>query len=297
MSPRIATRRRPPAVAARWRERGAHRDRVRVVGVVDQQAAARQRQLLAAPARELDVDPLGARQAERVERGQRGGGVRDLVLGREVEADAVDRRCGRPRARPRAAAGRTTVDVVALDRELLRHDRRPAGGQRRDQLALRPLHAFERADQLEVDRPDVRDHADVRPRDPAEVGDLAEAAHRELEDADLGVRLEAAERQRHADLVVEARLRGDRAGGRSAERGEDVLRRGLAGRAGDADDARVGAVANERAERGERLERLRRARASRRRRGRAPRCGTRPRARRRRTGRRARRGASRPGRR
>ena len=297
MSPRIATRRRPSAFASSCAERRPHRDRVGVVGVVDQQAAARQRQLLAAPARELDLDALGARQAERVERGQRCGGVRDVVLGREVEADAARPSCVRPRARPRARPGRTTVDVVALDRELLRHDRGAAGRQRRDQLALRPLHAFERADELEVDGPDVRDHADVRPRDPAEVGDLAEAAHRELEDADLGVRLEAAERERHADLVVEARLGGDRAGRRSAERGEDVLRRGLAGRARDPDDARVGAVADERAEGGERLERLRRARASPRRRGRAPRCGTRPRARRRRTGRRARRGASRPARR
>ena len=137
-----------------------------------------------------------------------------------------------------------------------RHDRGAAGRECRNQLALRPLHALERADQLEVHGPDVRDHADVRAGDPAEVGDLAEAAHRELEDADLGVGLEPAERQRDADLVVEARLRGDRAGRRRAERGEDVLRRRLAGRARDPDDARVRAVTHERAERGERLERL-----------------------------------------
>src|SRR5207248_2373720 len=59
-----------------------------------------------------------------------------------------------------------------------------------------------------------------------------------------------------ADLVVEARLGGDRARGRRAERGQDVLRRRLAGRAGDADDARLGTVAHERSERGKGLERL-----------------------------------------
>ena len=76
MSPRIATRRRPAAIRREVTERRPHRDGVRVVGVVDQQAAARQRQLLAAPTRELDLDPLGTRQAERVERRQRCGGVR-----------------------------------------------------------------------------------------------------------------------------------------------------------------------------------------------------------------------------
>ena len=50
--------------------------------------------------------------------------------------------------------------------------------------------------------------AEVGPRDLAQRGDLAEAAHRQLEHADLGVGLEPAERQRHAQLGVVARLRG-----------------------------------------------------------------------------------------
>ncbi len=47
-----------------------------------------------------------------------------------------------------------------------------------------------------------------------------------------------------------ATVRGDR----TAERGEDVLRRGLAARAGDRDDARVAALAHGAAERGHRRE-------------------------------------------
>ena len=72
----------------------------------------------------------------------------------------------------------------------------PPGGQRGDELALRARDALEIADLLQVHRADVRDHADVRPGERAQLGDLAEAAHRQLEDAELGVRLDAAERER-----------------------------------------------------------------------------------------------------
>ena len=58
--------------------------------------------------------------------------------------------------------------------------------------------------------------------------DLAEAAHPHLGDADLGVGLEPAERQRHAELVVVVALVRDRARVRRAEREQDVLRRRLA---------------------------------------------------------------------
>jgi hypothetical protein len=95
-----------------------------------------------------------------------------------------------------------------------------------------------------VNRAHVRDDADLRPGDPAQLGDLAEAAHRELEDAHLRVVLEPAQREWHSDLVVEARLGGDRARDGRAECSEDVLRRRLAHRAGDPDDVRRAAVAN-----------------------------------------------------
>ena len=51
-------------------ERGPHRNRIRVVGVVDQQAASGELTLLAAPAREVDVDTFRPRQPEHSQRGQ-----------------------------------------------------------------------------------------------------------------------------------------------------------------------------------------------------------------------------------
>jgi hypothetical protein len=47
-----------------------------------------------------------------------------------------------------------------------------------------------------VDGTDGRDDPHVRASDLAELGDLADAAHPHLDDGDLGVGLDAAERQR-----------------------------------------------------------------------------------------------------
>ncbi len=77
------------------------------------------------------------------------------------------------------------------------------------------------------------------PRDRAERGDLTETAHAHLGDEDARVRLEPADRERQADLVVQALLRPDRRHMRRAERTEDVLRRRLPGRADDCDDLRA----------------------------------------------------------
>src|SRR6185437_2556512 len=80
------------AAAARaleeMRKRGAHRDRVRVPGIVDQQAAARQLRLLGAPARELDLHRLLRRlDPESLGRRQRCSRICGLVAGREAEYD------------------------------------------------------------------------------------------------------------------------------------------------------------------------------------------------------------------
>src|SRR5439155_2830408 len=110
---------------------------------------------------------------------------------------------------PGVSVRRAEVDeteVVAIDTKVRRDDRRPAGWQCLDQLALRTPDALHRLHELQVDGTDVRDDADVGSRDLAQVRDLAEAAHRELDDAHLRVRLEATEGERDADLVVEARL-------------------------------------------------------------------------------------------
>ena len=69
MSPSTATVRRPPATLDEVRERRAHRDRVRVPGVVDQHAAAGQRQLLVRASRANSTSSrAGGLEAERVER-------------------------------------------------------------------------------------------------------------------------------------------------------------------------------------------------------------------------------------
>ena len=97
-----------------------------------------------------------------------------------------------------------------------------------------------------------------------------DAAHRHLEHEHLRARRRAEDRQRQPDLGVEVRVRGDDAQLRREHRGEQVLRRRLAGRAGDADHLRRRAPAATRA-------RARRARpAGRRRRSRAPRVAERP---------------------
>ena len=110
------------------------------------------------------------------------------------------------------------------------------------------------SDELEVDGADIRDHADLRPGDLAERRDLPEAAHRQLQDAHLRLGLEAAERQRHPDLVVVARLRSHGSCRGHAERSQDVLRRRLPHRAGDADDTRVAAISHLAADPAERVE-------------------------------------------
>src|SRR5437899_12173355 len=103
------------------------------------------------------------------------------MAGAEIEADASDERSVIIEGDLRF--GETDDgDVLALDRELLGHDRRPARRERRHELALRAQYSLERADQLEVGRAHVRHEADFRAGDLARLRDLADAAHRDLED-------------------------------------------------------------------------------------------------------------------
>ena len=73
------------------------------------------------------------------------------------------------------------------------------------QLRLGARDALERAHLLEVDRPDVRDHADVGLADRGQLGDLAEAAHRQLQHEHLGARRRREQLERQPDLGVEVR--------------------------------------------------------------------------------------------
>ena len=124
----------------------------------------------------------------------------------------------------------------------------PPGGSADDRLGVRLGDPLDGADELEVLRADRRHDDDVGPGDRAELGDLPEPAHAHLGDEDLRLRLEPADRQRQADLVVLARGRPDRRHRRAAEGTEDVLRRGLARGADDGDDTRVALRADERAQ-------------------------------------------------
>ncbi len=133
-----------------------------------------------------------------------------------------------------------------------RDDGDPTCGEGGDRLGVRLGDTLDGADELEVLGPDRGDDRDVGPCDLAERGDLSESAHAHLRDEHAGVALEPADGERKADLVVLARLRPDRGRGGVAERPEDVLGRGLAGRADDGDDARLALRADERGECSER---------------------------------------------
>ena len=87
--------------------------------------------------------------------------------------------------------------------------------------------------------PDAGDHGHVGPRDLGQVGDLADAAHGQLGDHHLGVRLDPRQRQRHADLVVLVLAAGHDRTMRLEQAAQDVLGRRLAGRAGDPDHPRA----------------------------------------------------------
>ena len=84
---------------------------------------------------------------------------------------------------------------------------------------------------------DVVDHADVRPRDGGEVGDVARLAGAHLVDGELRVFGRVQHRQRQADLVVAVARRWRRcAPARSQDRQRQRLDAGLAVAAGDRDD-------------------------------------------------------------
>jgi hypothetical protein len=90
-----------------------------------------------------------------------------------------------------------------------RHDRDPAGRQRVEQLGLRARNVFETAELLEMRGRDGGDHSHIGAGDVGECPDLPRAAHPHLGHDDLGIRLDAREREWKPDLVVEAGLRRD----------------------------------------------------------------------------------------
>ncbi len=230
------SRRAPRPAAARRalrqvRERRAHRHRVRVVAVVQEQAATGKRPLFLAQLRELD---LRARPS--------GSGTSRLSATPPTRAACSA--AGARRCTP-SAKGSGAVAIDALDDDVgarsgtARAAARRARSRCRPAAARRAASAFARATFSSVP-------TSSRCTGPMFVitpmsGRANDASHAiwpspriaSSADADLGVLLDAAERERHADLGVVVRLVRDRPPVRSAEREEDVLRRRLAGRAGD----------------------------------------------------------------
>jgi hypothetical protein len=146
---------------------------------------------------------LSEREAEGVVSGQRRERIGRVVAPREAELDrqgpperlhfqaraAVLRREVRE-ADVAAVAEADDLDVVTLQVGVevafaRRDDRRPARWESGDQLGLRLSDPFDRAQELEVDGANGRDHPDVRPRDCTELGDLADTAHSHLHDRRL----------------------------------------------------------------------------------------------------------------
>ena len=111
----------------------------------------------------------------------------DVGVGREPVADAPGRR-----------AGAHAPDDLIVGIE----DRGAVGGECLEQLALGRLDRLDRPDPRQVDRLDGRHHADLRPGEAGQVGDLAARVHPHLEDGGLVLRAEAHQRQGQADLVV-----------------------------------------------------------------------------------------------
>ena len=149
---------------------------------------------------------------------------------RAVLARAVQQHLDTALVTPGDLADERRERIVAVE------DGDAALGQRGDELRLGAGDVLLRAEQLGMRRPDVREHADARPHERAELLELTETAHAHLDDERLGCRRRIENRRRDAELVVLVRLRRYRLELSRQHVGDHVLRRGLATRAADADD-------------------------------------------------------------
>ena len=243
----------------------AHRLRVRVVGVVDHGDAVRAVDDLHPPPRgragrrQRGGDAL--RRGAALQRHRRGGqGVADVVrpdqpqrhLRRALRGDQPEPRAARCERQVFGAHGRLRRPADGHDagprprrhggdgRVVGVEHRHPVGRQCLHQLALRLGDRLRRAELAQVRTPDVEHHPDPRLRDVAQRGDVAASASGELQHQVAGAGVGTQCRPGQAQLVVERPGRGDGRAERGEDRGQQVLRRGLAGAAGDADDGEAG---------------------------------------------------------
>ncbi len=133
ISPSTAIRRRGPGPLGEVLERGAHRERVRVVAVVQEQHAVGELELLLAKRRELDLEPpVGDGHAERVAHRQRRERVPELVPRREARRRAGScarrrRTCRTASTSPKRRTSRSRRAEVRLEQRLaVWNDRDPA---------------------------------------------------------------------------------------------------------------------------------------------------------------------------
>jgi hypothetical protein len=247
-----------PGHLAQVVESGLHRQRVGVVGVVQQQAAPGQLLEPSAQRRELDAARprfgLFEIVAERNEGADGRQGVLQIVPAAEAEIEGgpapegVDQRMRRAALDPRL--GHTHVGALAAERDetarviaQMGFEQGFVGGHDKgapahlgDDLGLGGGDLLDGAHELEVDGSDVGDDADVGLDDRGQLGDLTASAHGKLADEHLGGRLELEHGQRHADLVVVVAARRHDPRERREKGGEDVFGRGLADAAGDRHD-------------------------------------------------------------
>ncbi len=263
------------------RERDLHRLRVRVVGVVDQQRAARELHLLhAALRRRVLREARGdLERGSRPRRGSRtrGDGVRHGRLAEPRLRASAARLAARPasNAKPSPSSAHVLGAHGAIGAAAEEHDARTAAlrlrarehvvarqhrgsvrANRRDEVALLLGDRLARAQELDVRGADRRDHADRRVRDRCERRDLAAVVHAELDHERPVFRAAAQQRERKAELVVEVALRREARPELAQDRGAHLLGRGLAVAAGDRDDGAGEARAVTGGERAERARRV-----------------------------------------
>jgi hypothetical protein len=237
-------------------ERRAHRHRVGVVAVVHEDDPVAELDALAAEAGESYVrGAIGhrlQRGAEGDAGGDRGQGVGQVVRLGEGEMEALaagggrDQRLGHAlgdldlarldvAARAEAQQARGSLQVRLQLRRRDRDDGDALGRKAVEHLRLGRRDRCHRAEQLDVDRADVGDDRHFGLGDRRQLVDLAAAAHRHLEDQEVGVVRGFEHGQRQPDLGIEVLAVG--VDPSRQQRPGDVLDRGLADRAGDPDDA------------------------------------------------------------
>ena len=199
----------------------------------------------------------GGRGAERVRHvvaaGQRQPDPRLLAADRERERGDEG---ARPRCGPRSPRARTSA-FASMPKRRMRAPRGaivcqssangssalmtavPSAARRREHLALGAGDAGEVAEALEVLVAGVRDQRDRGLRERGERGDLARVVGAHLDHGMAVRRLEAQQRQRHADVVVEVAARRERRARAGEDRGEQFLGGRLAVAAADAEHERA----------------------------------------------------------